>query len=285
MGFGDTVFHLLKLAVDDRYRKGWVGETQVNVANWLMLDAAVYRRISNVTLVAADGTTTQIDHVIVSRHGVFVIETKNMSGWIYGKEHGKTWTQNHFGKKTPFQNPLHQNHRHVCVLRELFAIPEQAVHPLIVFIGEAELKTPMPPHVLTGGWIGHIKKRQEVLLSDEEVARIGDAIEEARLNPGRATNARHIASLQTAHEGRETKYVAAILEPVIAPEPRADAVAAGILECAEAPPEPEASAAAVLCPKCGGPMVLRTGKKGKNAGGKFWGCGSYPKCRAVVDVA
>jgi len=48
-----------------------------------LLNQDEYKTIKNVTL-PAEGGTTQIDHIIVSEHGVFVIETKNMKGWIYG---------------------------------------------------------------------------------------------------------------------------------------------------------------------------------------------------------
>lgn len=43
-------------------------------------------------------------------------------------------------------------------------------------------------------------------------------------------------------------------------------------------------AAAPSCPKCGSPMVMRTARKGANAGGQFWGCPSYPACKGIVSV-
>ena len=46
----------------------------------------------------------------------------------------------------------------------------------------------------------------------------------------------------------------------------------------------EPKADAPPCPKCGGTMLLRTAKSGANAGGQFWGCANYPKCRSVVSV-
>lgn len=57
---------------------------------------------------------------------------------------------------------------------------------------------------------------------------------------------------------------------------------------AEHPASPSAPAVtkdtAPTCPKCGGSMLLRTAKSGANAGGQFWGCANYPKCRSVVPV-
>ena len=38
-----------------------------------------------------------------------------------------------------------------------------------------------------------------------------------------------------------------------------------------------------VCPKCGSPMALRTAKKGRNAGGQFWGCTTFPRCRGIRD--
>ncbi len=64
--------------------KGALGETAVKAGAALALPSSVYRRYHDVTLPTAGGTT-QIDHVFVSVFGVFVVETKNMNGWIYGR--------------------------------------------------------------------------------------------------------------------------------------------------------------------------------------------------------
>ena len=69
-----------------------MGELFVNVVAKVRLDKRIYTLFKNVTLPTEDGTT-QIDHIIVSRYGVFVIETKNMKGWIFGNPQQKTWTQ------------------------------------------------------------------------------------------------------------------------------------------------------------------------------------------------
>ena len=72
--------------------KGWVGEMQGTLAAKIRLDSEIYRSINNVTIPTANGTT-QIDHVIVSKYGIFVVETKNIKGWIYGDEKQAQWTQ------------------------------------------------------------------------------------------------------------------------------------------------------------------------------------------------
>ena len=77
--------------------KGVAGEFIVNLPAKLLLDKNEYRLIKNVTLPTDDGTT-QIDHIIISRYGVFVVETKNMKGWIFGSQNQKTWTQKIYKK-------------------------------------------------------------------------------------------------------------------------------------------------------------------------------------------
>lgn len=90
--------------------KGIIGEFLVNIAARLKLDKKQYHLIKNVTLQTEDGTT-QIDHIIVSEYGIFVVETKNMKGWIFGDEKQKSWTQKIYKYTNKFQNPLYQNYK------------------------------------------------------------------------------------------------------------------------------------------------------------------------------
>ena len=118
--------------------KGFVGEAKVALGAKLALPSAHYRRFHNVTLRMPDGTT-QIDHVFVSRFGVFVVETKNMSGWIFGNERHRRWTQVfRGGKKYTFQNPLRQNYRHVKAVEAVLApldLGTGTVRSVVVFRG------------------------------------------------------------------------------------------------------------------------------------------------------
>src|SRR5690554_2949828 len=88
--------------------KGKTGEFLVNASARLLLDKSRYHLVKNVTLPTTDDGTTQIDHVLVSEFGVFVVETKNMKGWIFGNPHQRFWTQKIYRSNYKFQNPLHQ---------------------------------------------------------------------------------------------------------------------------------------------------------------------------------
>ncbi|MEH6651011.1 MAG: NERD domain-containing protein [Motiliproteus sp.] len=233
--------------------KGFIGEVQVNVAVKLMLDKKQYHLLKNVTLPTDDGTidvgiiasgTTQIDHIVVSRFGVFVIETKNMKGWIFGSANQPYWTQQIFKHRSKFQNPLRQNYKHVKTLEAALAIESEHIHSLIVFVGDSTFKTEMPENVIyAGGFIRYIKARTEPVLSDVQVRLAIQKITSGRLSRSIKTHVEHV------------KHVKAIVE-----------------QKAEDP----------TCPKCSSPMVLREAKKGANKGDKFWGCSNFPKCRSVI---
>ena len=192
---------ILAGAVKSPWFKGIFGEFQVNLATRLSLPRAEYHLIRNVTLPSGNGTT-QIDHIIVSRYGVFVVETKNMKGWIFGNPDQKTWTQKIYKHSNKFQNPLHQNYKHVKTLEEQLSLPETAIHSVVVFVGSSTFKTKMPENIThVGGYIRHIKSKRECLLTQVEIDEIIGAIETGRLQPGVTTNRAHVRYLNENRRG------------------------------------------------------------------------------------
>lgn len=188
--------------------KGFLGETVINVAMWLKLEKDVYHRLNGITLPRANGGSTQIDHIIVSVYGIFVIETKNYKGWIYGSEKQKQWTkvfQN--GSKFKFQNPLHQNYLHIKTLADLLGLELSYFHSMIAFIGECELKTrdELPEHVLTSGMVSYVKKKQDKILTEDEVASIVEQINSNKFSKSWRTNRQHKAYLKDKHSPSNKK--------------------------------------------------------------------------------
>ena len=107
-----------------------------------------YYLLNNITVPFQDGTT-QIDHVLISTKGVFVLETKDYSGWIFANEKSRQWTQVIYRVKNRFQNPIHQNYKHVKVIQDLLDfLPKEHVHSLVVFSGSAVFKSDMPKGVV-----------------------------------------------------------------------------------------------------------------------------------------
>lgn len=175
---------------------GLVGEWQVRFAAWIGLDKSEYHGLHDVTLPTPDGTT-QIDHVFVSRYGVFVVETKNYSGWIFGGPQQSTWTQKIYRTTHKFQNPLRQNYKHIKALEALLDIPAAKLHSVVVFVGNGAFRSPMPPNVTYGGdYIGYIRSFREPVLSAVEVEGVVARIRNGRLKPGMATSRAHVRHLK-----------------------------------------------------------------------------------------
>ncbi len=257
--------------------KGWIGEMIMRFSFKLFLPKKVYRVANNVTIPDGQGGTTQIDHIIVSPYGVFVVETKHYKGWIFGGEHDRQWTQKiHKNHSQRFQNPLHQNYKHTECLSELLDLSNEQIKSVIVFTGECTLKTrdKLPAHVTyPSSCVGYIKRHKDIILESEDVTAIETAIQENRLTPGWRTAQQHNAYVESLHP--EQKTVAVVKELVASYDDPFSA---------EEPLSAEEPQTFMPCPRCEAEMVLRTAKRGANAGKQFWGCSNYPKCREVKQT-
>ena len=100
------------------------------LSGWGAASAPHYHHFRKIILPTSRGTC-EIDHLIVSPFGLFVIENKHRSGWIFGEESGRKWTEVHFKHKYTFQNPLHQNYRHTCSLAEFLKLDHDLFHPVV----------------------------------------------------------------------------------------------------------------------------------------------------------
>jgi hypothetical protein len=129
-----------------------------------------YHLLNNLTL-PCDGGTTQIDHVLVSKSGIFVIESKHYRGWIFANASSPTWTQVIFKHKYTFQNPFRQNYKHIKAIQQLLDfVPREHIHSLVVFTGDAKFKTERPKGVLDiKGLVQHIKQFTGELLTENRL--------------------------------------------------------------------------------------------------------------------
>ncbi len=155
-----------------------------------------YHLMNHVTVQMDDGTT-QIDHILISRFGVFVIETKHYKGWIFADEKHKTWTQVLYRLKYKFQNPIHQNSRHVRAVRGLLDIlPPSDVRSIVVFTGSAEFKTDIPPGVYRlHEMVKYLRSQTDIVLSFNRLQFCVGRLETARLAISDVTDADHADSL------------------------------------------------------------------------------------------
>ena len=98
------------------------------------------RILRNLYVPKPNGKTTEIDLVYVTKKGVFVIESKNYSGWIFGNEKDRQWTATFpNGERRRFYNPVKQNANHVKWLKR-YVGTNFPCYSLIVFSERCELK-------------------------------------------------------------------------------------------------------------------------------------------------
>ena len=86
------------------------------------------------------GNTCQIDHIYINKYGIWVIETKNYGGKIYGQDNLREWTQvlangNQINK---FYNPVKQNTTHIYRLSEYLNVKDVFIN-VVVFSGRADI--------------------------------------------------------------------------------------------------------------------------------------------------
>lgn len=180
--------------------KGWGGELKTKITQSLLLDSNKYRTFNNV-LVSTSKGSTQIDHVIVSQYGIFVVETKDKGHWIYGNEKDDQWTQVIFREKIRFQNPLRQNYKHTKSLSEFLGLEHKVFHSVVVFWGGCKFKTKMPDNVVSSflGYIKYIKSRKEIILSEAQVNTVLERLKTLKDNTTSSDNRAHVKALKEKH--------------------------------------------------------------------------------------
>ena len=179
-------------------KKGDVGEQIVKVAVLSKLDAVQYRHFSNLIIPAPNGTT-QIDNIVVSPFGVFVIEAKYFQGWIFGGAKQEKWTHtlSRF-EKYAFPNPIRQNYGHIKALARLLRQPESRFHSVIVFAHRnCQLKTELPANVcLQHNFIEYIQGFTKNIVDDAALARIHAVLQQPEWQATEDKKAAHVERLK-----------------------------------------------------------------------------------------
>lgn len=233
---------LIVLGVVWRKTKGSRGEKQV-AALLALLPKDKYKVINNL-LLQSGGYSTQIDHVVVSVYGVFVIETKYYRGWIYGGENSEFWTKNVYGHKYDLRNPLWQNEGHIKAITRLLDDPGLVpLYNIVAFSSQAKLKVDRSLPVMY--WrqiVPYIRRYREPVMSDSYAEEIYSTLLSANVED-KSARKQHVQSVKQNKRRRDT------------------AVASG------------------KCPRCGGNLVIREGRYGR-----FYGCSNYPKCNYTLNT-
>lgn len=177
--------------------RGWIGEKKTSFYLWLSLNSKDYRKFHNLIIPSVNGTA-QIDHLLVSPFGIFIVETKNKKGWIFGSKDQENWTQTLYGNKYSFQNPIKQVFRQRRILADFLGVKESKIHTIIYFVGKCKFKTELPDNVIKSRLGKYIKRFKDRVLPTEEVDRLAKKIE-CHVSESTLTNKDHVRSLRDRH--------------------------------------------------------------------------------------
>lgn len=275
----------------------------------------------NVYIPKENGETTEIDVLMISKKGIFVFESKNYSGWIFGSEKQKNWYQTlpeGRGKshKEHFYNPIMQNRSHIKHLKA-FIGEEITMYSIIVFSERCTLKN----SEVKSADISVIK-RNEVLsvvsrvyskTSEELLAEVDVMNIYNKLYPytqsSEDVKKQHIVNIQS-NLAAKSSMAAEEVDSVMQKESEESHIKEKTVsepsieissELEKDPKETneilsnnENGAESVeidmqesqdyKCPRCGENLILRTASRGANAGNQFWGCENFPKCRYIRNT-
>lgn len=171
---------LLIWLLSPRFR-GDIAQSRVRRILENSLEKRRYTLLNDVVIPSGGGTVC-IDHLVVSRCGIFVIKSQYASGWVSGTAVQDRWKQHHLSRITRFDNPLHSNTIEAEALAAVLQYPLRALHPLVVLVGAKGFKGERPHRVLEPEKLdGFIHRQSEPRLETEQAAEALQRIEAARL--------------------------------------------------------------------------------------------------------
>lgn len=176
--------------------RGIIGEWRVRRVIGKTKEGVQY--VINDCVVIYGGKSSQIDHILIARNGVFVIETKNYSGRIYGNEFAHEWTQVlKFGSvKNKIYNPIKQNATHIYRLQEILGnVPMRSV---VVFV-QNNTQFLSTKKVISLKKLRSVLKKGEPVLSLQQMKTIYDKLKKQTENC-HVTQKQHIAGIQKMQE-------------------------------------------------------------------------------------
>ncbi|MBQ9980895.1 MAG: NERD domain-containing protein [Oscillospiraceae bacterium] len=219
------------------------------------------RKLNDIYIPYKDDMLSQIDVLYITKKGLFVMESKNYSGYIFGDEKNAKWTSTLYGGKTlfgrsivekhSFYNPIWQNRTHIKAIKQYIGAGENVpFFSIIVFSDRCNIKSLnyLSPDVYVcyasqfSKLLKRIWKKYPDVLTEEQINSMHKRLS-AFSNPDKAVKEYHKAMVYNRMVNNDK------------------------------------------CPVCSGELVLRTSKRGTNAGHQFYGCSNFPRCRYTKSIS
>ena len=274
----------------------------------------------NVYVPKDNGETSEIDALMICTEGIFVFESKNYSGWIFGSEDQGYWYQTlptgrKRSHKERFYNPIMQNRSHIKHLKSLLG-EQFPMRSIIVFSDRCTLKSVQiksndisvinrynvapvvsaicnqtPTDILSESNITELYNKLYPFTQIDEIAKaqhIANILNNLNEQPIRQTTSEYappgVTTLQT-EEANDTTVIQTEVNSV-GVETVVEDLQSPVVESTEQIPVEVKPIEKQIpkCPRCNGNLVLRTATRGANAGDQFYGCSNYPKCKYIQNI-
>lgn len=230
--------------------KGNYGERQVNRI-LSRLDSTRYTIYQDLYIPTGDDKTSQVDHIVTSPYGIFVIETKHYNGWIFGNEKNRYWTQVIYKRKEKLFNPIWQNAGHVKALENYLKTDKKIFTSIIAFSNQSTFKFKEP---FTRARVIHfpnliptITENNKSLISEKQLNEINRMLNELKITDNKIkkeVGKAHVQAIKLDHAKEKVPYFDK-----------------------------------TKCPKCHSNLERKSGKYGS-----FMGCSDFPKCRYTRKI-
>lgn len=269
---------LLDIIFDSIFDDEWKGKYGEKLTErelkWVQLFGRKGKTLRNVYLPTSDGGTSEIDVLFITQKGIFVFESKNYSGWIFGDEKSRNWTAMLPNRvKNQFYNPIMQNRTHLKWLAN-YVGDDVPLFSIIVFSERCELKkvTVHSENIKvikrdsTYATVLDLWEQNPDCIEADHIEELYQSLKQLT-NVDEAVKAAHVANIKN----RFQKPTNVPISTVVSEEKAA-------AQC----PSPQVDT--LFCPRCGAKLVLREATNGANAGNKFYGCSRFPKCRYIRNL-
>ncbi len=185
--------------------------------------------VFNDIMIKDEKGTHQIDHLVLSKFGIFVIEMKNYYGLIKGKEFDNKWCQ-YLGKnKSYFINPIHQNYGHIKSLSNLLKLDDKYFISVICFSNQAKIDVKSSSIVTQVDFLDNEILKYNENIVDSDIKELANIIISNNIDD-KALRKQHVKDIHTKiNNDRKLENN-------------------------------------MICPKCGNELVERNGKYGKFIG-------------------
>lgn len=264
----------------------------------------------NIYVPKKDEETTEIDVLMVSRKGLFVFESKNYSGWIFGSDNQRYWYQTlptgrRKSHKEKFYNPIFQNNTHIKYLKSLIG-ENYPFYSIITFSERCTLKdinlhksdVIVINRYQVFNTVASVYNNTEDLLTDMQVEEIYNTLY-SHSQVDETTKQKHIENINNnLNRNNNAEIQVSIAEDKLINTEEVNGIN-NIVENLELSIDNESSidivnekftnietkeAESLICPSCGAKLVLRKARRGEHVGEEFYGCSNYPKCKYIRKI-